>query len=203
MIPASLYEETMKRIVTKVANETGLNLYHKVSPIIAKRFFDCYRIPNALSNVVHANNQMSFYLAPFTEASLICAAKPDKKWHEHCGAYEGKITASFMPEAAALPSSHGYVLSDIPRSILLKWQILSRLPFFVWDGMTKKENGNPTNAKCFSELLEKSKYLQKAMDCFVKLFPDWNLSTLHNGSVLLNNFVFTVCAVYEIEQLSK
>ena len=201
MIPCGLYDGAMRRITEKVQTETGLDLQKKTNPIVAKRFFDCYRIPNALSNVVHANNQMSFYLAPFTESMLIRTAKPDGCWHEHCGEYEGKITTAFMPNVAAIPGSNGYPLSDVPHKDLLKWYMLSRLPFALWDKKTKSDKGNSSNAKRLEQVLEKSTYLQSAMRCFNSIFPDWNMDSATRGCVLLNNYIFTICAVYEITML--
>lgn len=201
MIPDDLYNKTVKRITEKVQIETGLDLQKWTNPIIDKRFFDCYRIPNALSNVVHANNQMSFYLAPFTDQLLIKNAKPDRKWHEHSGEYEGKITASFMPKAADIPGSNGYVLSRVPISVMLRWYIISLMPFAFWNKLTRSEKGNPANAKRLKTALEKSFYLREAMDYFKSVFPDWNMESAINGSVLLNNYIFTICMVHEISKL--
>ena len=201
MIPDDLYYKTVKRITDKVQMETGLDLQKRTNPIIDKRFFDCYRIPNALSNVVHANNQMSFYLAPFTDSLLIRTAKPDRKWHEHSGEYEGKITVAFMPLVADIPGSNGYVLSHVPFSVVLRWKIISLLPFTLWNRMTRSVKGNPVNAKRFELVMGKSTYLKNAMACFKSIFPDWNMESATNGSVLLNNYIFTICMVYEISKL--
>lgn len=201
IISPDLYQTAVDRIVQKIETATGLSLKKRANVYATKRFFDSYRIPNGLGNVVHANNQMNFYLAPFTESKLIMSARPDYRWHEHCGAYEGKITQRFMPEAAELMGSKGYKVSSVPLMTRIKWYMLSVIPFAWWNRMTRKCCGNATNAKKYRQIVENSPYYQTALSYFQSIFPDWDMTLVNKGTVLLNNFVFSICAVYEISQL--
>lgn len=201
MIPSDLYQDAVNRIMQKIELSTGVKVRRHANVYVTKRFFDSYRVPNGLGNVVHANNQMNFYLAPFTESKLIMSARPDYRWHEHCGAYEGKITQLFMPEAAELMGSKGYKVSSVPMQIRFKWYMLSIIPFSWWNKMTRQCMENTINAKKYQQIKEKSVYYRTALAYFQSIFPNWDMALVNKGSVLLNNFVFSICAVYELSQL--
>lgn len=202
IIPKDEYKRVLQRIILKIEKALGVKkrIYCKS---FSKRYFDKYRIPNALSNVVHANNQMSFYLAPFTESKLIGQAKYDNKWQDRCGEYEGKIIGCFNSKSPEFMTSKGYNLSHIPKTTNLKWKFRGFIPSFMW--INKKNS-----AKIDKELHDKLEYALKNTDYFLKAFNafkirynNWNFEPVLNGRVPLNSFMFTVCAFYEINELKK
>lgn len=198
LLGEKLYIETTNRIINKLEFCPGRVLKSLAKREFAKRYFDSYRIPNALSNVVHANNQMSFFLAPFTEARIIQMASHDSKWQDHCGQYEGKIIASFSQAAAKIMTSKGYRLDRIPFTTKAKWKIRSYYPSFIWEKRIKREKMSKESIHKLSICISKCKYLREAIDALKEEMPMLNLSIFLKGEVPINNFIFTACAVYEI-----
>lgn len=202
MLRESDYENTVKYLVNKISECIGRDLKGKMKPIDAKDFFSHYRIPNALSNVVHANNQMSFFLSPFTEYSLISLARPDYRIQDHLGRYEGLIIEKFDDKATFIKTSKGnYNLHYIPFKLRLKWALQSRYPYQIWKTRLNMEGKNERLAKAVKSLIEKSTYFRDASVYFKTVFPEISLNPVEEGLVPLNSFVFTVCAIYEIHQL--
>lgn len=198
LLPARTYKNAVERIKGKIAVRTGLHIGKYSQSVLSKRYFDSYRIPFALGNVVNANNQMSFYLAPFTEKLFIKEAKNDRKYQDHSGCFEGKILCEFDPKAAAITSSRGFPLSNIPQSVAIKWKVMGMLPSFVWRIYEKRHRFNPHQRKAYAALMANSPYYCKALAWFKNMFPDWSYQVVEEGGVSLNNFVFTVCSVYEL-----
>ena len=198
LFPSKTYKYAVKCIAEKISSRTGINVGRFTPSIISKRYFDSYRIPYALGNVVNANNQMSFYLAPFTEKELIEEAKKDRDYEDHSGSFEGKIISEFDPAAAAVTSSRGFPLSAVPKSVTTKWKIMGLLPSCVWRMYEKRHRNNPSQKKAYAELKANSPYYREALSWFQSNFQEWNYSVVEEGSMPLNNFVFTVCAVYEL-----
>ena len=198
-----LYQETISNIISKIERASNIKLDINANPIAAKRYFDCYRIPFALSNVVHANNQMSFFLAPFTEAMMISAASTDFKYQDHCGLYEGRVIDFFNSQATALPTSRGYNLRSIPQKVIDKWNKMSKYPYWVWRLRYALNKSNSKSADSHRLLLEKSRYYQTAYSFFRQLMPEYNDTPIRYGEVSLNSFVFSVCSIYEIELLNN
>lgn len=196
IVPSAQYHAAVERIVQKLGVRSVF-----VPKSFAGRYFDSYRIPNALSNVVHANNQMSFYLAPFTEQTLIRAARCDAKKHDHCGAYETRILRRFLPEAAEIPCSKGYRLYPLPLSVRLRWLLYGILPSFVWLSRKNHEKISPNGQK-LSAAVKASPYLTAAFSHFGKLFPDWELGVFFDGKAPIHNLLFTVCTLYELSKPS-
>lgn len=198
LFPRKTYKEAKKRIARKIAIRTGQHIGNTAFLNMSKRYFDSYRIPYALGNVVNANNQMSFYLAPFTEKCLIEEAKKDWALQDHCGAFEGRILKQFDPQAASIETSRGYTLSNIPQSVLLKWKLRGLLPACVWRSYEKRNRYDLKRKESYAALKLKSSYFREALACFQKMFPNWFFQAVDEGCIPLNNFVFTVCAVYEL-----
>lgn len=198
LFPHKTYKEAKKRIARKIADGTGLHFGKIAFPSMPKRYFDSYRIPYALGNVVNANNQMSFYLAPFTENVFIEEAKYDRKYQDHCGSFEGKILKHFDPNAAFVQTSRGYNLSHIPHLISLKWKVMGMLPSFVWRKYEKRGRNDIKKREAYAMLKSRSSYYRNALSWFQKVFPNWSYSAVDEGNIPLNSFVFTVCALYEL-----
>lgn len=202
IIPKNEYKCTLKNITKKIEKALGVKkkIYCKT---FSKRYFDRYRIPNALSNVVHANNQMSFYLAPFIESKLIEQAKYDNRWQDRCGEYEGKIIGCFNSKSPEFITSKGYNLLNIPKSIKIKWKIRGIIPSYMW---INKKNSAKIDKEMHDKLdyaLKNTDYFSKAFNVFKNRYNNWNLEPVLNGRLPLNSFMFTVCAFYEISELKK
>ncbi len=203
IIPRSLYRETVNRILDKIHGATGVRVRPFAGKALAKRFFDGHRIPCALSNAVHANNQMSFYLTPFTEATLIRAAAPDARYQDQCGYMEGKIIARFSPRAADLMSAKGYAFSHIPRKTRMMWRIKGYLPSGMWKKRKLTENKHPAFAASLARALDETTYFSAALNRFRADYPDWNIEHMLNGDVFANSFMFTVCTLYELSRMRE
>lgn len=198
------YKASLNNIKAKFSKTIDKTIGPFIRPTDAKRFFDQYRVPNALSNVVSTYNQTSFYLTPFAENKLIVTAAPDARWHEHSGFYEGEIINGFNHEVAKLPTSRGYNLIDSNPKERLKWFVLSHAPiavsrFFLGRSSKKLDE---SRAKSIKTLMSKSSYFKEAFAYTSSLFPKWDFSFFFTGEVPINNFVFAVCAIYEISLLS-
>lgn len=198
LFPRKTYKEAKKRIARKIADITGLHFGKIAFPSMPKRYFDSYRVPYALGNVVNANNQMSFYLAPFTENVFIEEARHDRKYQDHCGSFEGKILKHFDPKATFVQTSRGYNLSNIPYSVSLKWKVMGMLPSFVWRKFEKRGRHDIEKKKAYALLKLRSSYYRNALSWFQNVFPNWSYSAVDDGNIPLNSFVFTVCALYEL-----
>lgn len=166
-----------------------------------KRYFDTYRIPQALSNVVHANNQMSFYLAPFTEQDFILSAKNDVKWQDHCGEYEGKIISEFNKNACELVTSKGYDLLKISHLTKVKWVLRAYYPTFIWKIRRNYVSKNERNCSKFMKALGNSKYLLMIYDEFKERYHNWDFSKVENGYISISNLIFTASSLYEIKHI--
>ena len=198
------YDSTVEYIISKISKSIGHELNRKVNPIDTKDYFSKYRIPNALSNVVHANNQMSFYLAPFTESTLIACARPNYKMQDHLGGYEGLIIEQFDKRASLIKTSKGdYNLHNIPTRLKYKWMLQSWYPYFIWKARLKMTGKNQNSSIAYKKMLEKSRYFKQAVDYFKEAFPEISIIPIEEGLVPLNSFVFTVCAIYELHQLNN
>ena len=198
LFPTKTYKDAVHRIKGKIAIRTGLHIGKYSKSVISKRYFDGYRIPYALGNVVNANNQMSFYLAPFTEKVFIDEAKKDRRFQDHSGSFEGRILGEFDPQAAAIATSRGFPLSRIPRSVTFKWKVMGMLPSFVWRFYEKRHRNNLSLRKAYASLKANSPYFRNALVWFKSVFPDWSYQVVEEGCIPLNSFVFTVCAIYEL-----
>lgn len=198
------YKMAVARILKKISESIGHDLNRRITPMDAKDYFCRYRIPGALANVVHANNQMSFYLAPFTESQLIDMARPDYKMQDHLGSYEGCIINCFDKRAPLIKTSKGnYNLSTIPQKLILKWKLQSRYPYFVWKIRLAMRGKNNTLSNAYNNLVKKSPYFASALAYFKSLFPSFDFKPVEEGMVPLNSLVFTICAVYELSKLNK
>ena len=198
LFPKTTYKRVLKRIAQKIAECVGQGTGNYVCSSFSKRYFDSYRIPYALGNVVNANNQMSFYLAPFTESRLIEEAKADNRYQDHCGEYEGRILSQFDSTATSIHTSRGYTLAYIPKKVSLKWKLMGLLPAFVWRLYEKRHRFDQNQKDAYAMLKSKSTYFRDALKNFQTMFPCWSYQVVDAGFVPLNNFVFTVCAVYEL-----
>ncbi len=203
MLPEHIYLEARQNIKEKFFKAIGKNSGKLCNPEDAKRYFDTYRIPNALANVISANNQESFYLAPFAENDLIASARPDNKWQDHCGGYEGEIISLFSPQAAKLKTSKGYALSHISFKTKLRWKARELSPAFLWKLRNRAEKPSRKSAAAYKALCEKSEYFKAALAFFCEMFPEIDIKPVENGEAALNNFVFTVSCVYEIFSASE
>lgn len=199
MVTFDVYSSTINDIKRKVMRDTAIGHGKFASWLFARRFFDHYRIPHALSNVVNANNQMKFYLAPFVERELIDGAAVDNAVQDFCGKYEGMIINRFNSQLASVISSKGYALNSIPLKYRIKWGIRSLYPSFVWS-IREKCIHSPHNS--FSKMLAKSVYLQDALNCICRIFPHWHIDAGAIPDNFMQNFVFTVCSIKEIENIS-
>ena len=199
IVPSDVYAQSFHRILQKIVRDTGKGKGRITSWRFARRFFDEYRIPQALSNVVNANNQMNFYLAPFVEGELIDGARQDNKKQDHCGKYEGRIIELFSKELSSIISSKGYALNDVPHREMIKWYIRSFYPSFVWSwrmGYSKKPG------KSFSAILHKSDYLKESFDFTKSTFPQWTLSPDSIPDHFMQNFVFSISTIKEINSIN-
>ena len=203
IIPKDEYKRSTDRIAEKVLNATGIHKSLIYSSSFAKRYFDRYRIQNSLSNVVHTNNQMSFYLAPFVESKLIKCAESDGKWQDHCGEYEGMIISAFNKKAPCMMTSKGYSLSDIPFKTKKKWEIRGIVPSGMWISKKNSAHIDTETRDKLKKALDGTKYFKNAFNEFKKRYKNWNFEPVLNGRIPLNSFMFTVCAFYEITELKK
>lgn len=199
------YDASLKRIKSKVSKAIEKDIEINITPYDAKRFFDKYRVPNALSNVVSTFNQTSFYLTPFAENHLISVAAPDAKWQEHAGFYEGDIIERFNHEVAKLSTSRGYNFVDSNIKEKAKWIVLSHTPLVISRKLLSKDSESTRDRRVSSAetLLSKSEFFKSAFSYISSLFPNWDFSPFKKGEVPINNFVFVVCAVYETSLLSE
>lgn len=193
------YNDTVKRIIEKIRMCTG----NAPEARFSKRYFDSYRIPQALSNVVHANNQESFFLAPFTEQQMVLAARSDEQWQDHCGEYEGKIIGAFQKAASMLMTSKGYSLSSIPASTKLKWRVRAYYPDFMWIMRNNCVHKNRQIQEKFSKALEKSNYMSVVYNDFKQSYASWNFADVENGKISLSNVIFTAASLYELKHLGN
>lgn len=203
VIPQQTYQNAVDHIISKIRYFTDTPEKGEGSPRFAKRYFDQYRIPNALGNVIHANNQMNFFLAPFTDERIIARAKPDDAYQDHCGEYEGRILKTFQEKAPEILSSKGYSFSNIPVSVKAKWKLRSVLPLPLWKirrAVLDKPNERYKNE--FLHKFPKSRYITEAMAYFASRFPQWRTTPLEKGEIYINPFVFAVCTIYEINRCS-
>lgn len=202
LFPVKTYKDAVRRISAKISQRAKIRFGKCAFLNMPKRYFDSYRIPYALGNVVNANNQMSFYLAPFTEQCFIEEAKKDRRLQDHSGKYEGKILMQFDPKAAMIETSRGFTLSNIPFSVMFKWKLMGMFPAFVWRFYEKRQRNDPKRKEAYASLKSRSPYFCEALSYFQSLFPDWSYQIADEGSIPLNSFVFTVCAVYELSKMN-
>lgn len=200
-VPKDDYLRCVNRMTAKIKDQIGTDSDWMNAKLLGKRYYDSYRIQNSLTNVIHANNQMSFYLAPFTEAALIRSARTGVRWHDHCGDYEGKIIMRFDAEAAQLTTSKGYCISPLPKNIKLKWRMRSMYPSAIWIAKNSSKAPDAAATEKMRRALEKTAYLSGAFQHFQRRFPNWDYSYFLSGRMPLNSMLFTICAVYEIEKL--
>lgn len=201
-VPQADYERCLRRITDKLCKRLGLQSDRVSGKRLAKRYFDSYRIPNSLVNVIHANNQMSFYLAPFTDAALMQSACSGARWQDHCGSYEGKIIAAFNENAAKIPTSKGYPIYPLPAKNRLKWELRERYPAKVWTARNNRAVADPKRAERLRTALESTEYLAEAFRRFRQRFPDWEYSYFLEGMMPYNAMLFAICAVYEVLHLT-
>ena len=202
MVAPTLYKKSLNNILSKINNIYCVSRFPFGTKQFAKRYFDQYRIPNALCNVVHANNQMSFFLAPFCEQSVISAASKDSFYQDVCGQYEGLIIKQFNNEAANLMTSKGYTLSSLPILTRLLWLRLSLKPDFISLIQYKRKRSKNSMRKDVSNLLMKSNYFSDAYSFFKSKYSDWDFSVFEKNNMTINSFVFSVCAIFEINNIN-
>lgn len=203
LLPSQDYKRVRRKIKNNILVRSKLHFGVFATPVLAKRYFDSYRIPYALSNVVCANNTLSYYLAPFTEAPLIEAAKTGNQYQDHSGVYEGQIISLFNPKASELLTSRGFPLSAIPQRVQNHWKRLSLYPSFVWQWRGEVKGKDSKRSIAHNRLIEKSDYYNNALRFFKAKFPALQYDVIDKGLMDINNFVFTVCSIYEICNIQK
>lgn len=93
-----------------------------------RRYYSEVRGPNSDANIVHAQNQISFFHAPFLDVRLIAEGIAATHYMRPGPSYETNLISTIDPALASYPSTYGYPFDNIPFRQSAKDWVKSQIP---------------------------------------------------------------------------
>lgn len=183
-------KEELDRVVgyidKKIRKKLQLTTNEKIDHLIFKRYLNEVFIPARLGVRNNAENQLSFFLSPFTDHNVAVEAYKIVNKLGISYSFEESMINKIDPKLASVPSDHGfdfhkgepflnkikaYIIDLIPMEILYKYYSKKMI----------KKNSRPQ----FEKLLEKSQYLREGVTLLDQLNLPIDLNKLAEKADLM------------------
>jgi len=125
-------EETWRHVLRKTSEILDADLSGTVDRFTTRRYFAEVRTPQS-NGVNHgAHNQLTFYLTPFAEPSVVREAYRATPWIGLSGRFEAAMIARLDKRVADMPSHYGFPLTREPASHALYALLKGYVPDWLW-----------------------------------------------------------------------
>lgn len=198
-----LKEDFVQYLREKIAHLMNINLDHKIDLLGLKKFENELYIPGGRGINMSVENQLLYFLSPFTLPSISFKAYqlvPYHRWNVNC---QQLMIKKIDPDLSAIICNKGYDFYNGPRLIhKLKNLINSKLPLkYYWERRLKSFKN--THDQVFIDFINKSELIQSKLDYLRRFLPDINIDLLMNnrehGQILLSLGYLLDYLKYKIE----
>jgi hypothetical protein len=124
----SHYKEFIEYILAKYIKILNVNRTSYIDKYTARRYYAEIWLPYSAGIKSHAENQLAFFLMPFTEHRICQEALKATPYIGRTGRFEAAMLMKLDRRAASLPSSYGFGFDREPLAYLVKSYIRGYMP---------------------------------------------------------------------------
>lgn len=166
----SSFEKMVEYVEKKINNKLSWNKKDSLSHIDYKLYLNKVFIPSRLGVRNNAENQISYFLSPFTDPAVSKNAYSIVNKLGPSLAFEEKMICRVNPIIASINSDHGFdFCKGEPISGKIKSYILDNLPWSFLSKYYKKRTANLSSLDTFKQLIERSQKLKEGFLLLKKL----------------------------------
>jgi hypothetical protein len=200
MLPSrDLRRELHEAVSAKMASELETDLVGSVEPSTIHRFYSEVNQPQCEGAVLNAHNQVAFFLAPFTEYSVVREAYKAMSCLGLGGRFEAAMIARLDEAVADVATHGGYPLSKEPLQVRLRAAIKTYVPNRVWNWRSRLRHrrlhiGNESLA-AYRRLADRSPVMREIEEALTDFAPELQVqacvcdSTARGTAIFVGSFL--------------
>ena len=180
------YADTKNFIIDKINSRIEVKLDGNADLLTIRKYYGFVHVPDSETNINDAHNQLTFYLTPFIDISLINASLSIIPHIGISGRFETAMIKILDPEIAAVNSHYGFPFSQEPLSHKLKNWVKGYTPdsFFNWIVKYKMQYKNlgTIHLEEYLGMVKRSKIMREIDEALFDFYPniDWHSITRDN-----------------------
>ena len=191
------WREVREHVLSKMESYLQMALSGKADMHTAHTYYGYLRMPECAGNVNNAYNQISFFLTPFIETTVISEALKAIAFIGANGCYQAELIKRSAPHLAEIVSHYGFNFSKVSARHMIKSKVKAAMPLRLRHYRERyllvRHSRSPSFQR-FSNFLSKSRAMQEIQEALSDFFSgaDWQKAMLHfaqrRATIFLGSF---------------
>lgn len=193
-----LFDQIHSNIISKLGKRLNADVHRKMTFFETRRYYSEVRMPDCDAINHNAQNQIAFYLTPFTESMVFTEAIKATPYIGSHGKYQAELIRSLDSSLASVQSHYGFPFDRIPISYSALSFVKGYIPYKIRNlrhRYFKKRGRGEVLLQNYIKLKKRSEYLneiEKTFSLFIKPF-NWQAAMRDNlqkpTTIFLSSFL--------------
>ncbi len=179
----SIWNEVYDNIINKISKRVEENVSEKATLETIHRYYGYVLIPDCETNINDGHNQLTFYLTPFINCSLICASRYVIPHLGTGGRFETALMQRLNPDIASIESHYGYSFTNKALKAKIKDWVIAYIPDAIWNMrnqyLVRHTNSGNEYLNEYLEMVQGNTIMREIDEALFDFFPnvDWHSLT--------------------------